>query len=280
MVKNAGIYCRVSTEDQAREGYSLPEQQDKLKELCKFRDYNVYKIYEDAGLSGKDMDHRPSFQEMLEDVRNGRINVIVAYKLDRITRSVRDLEILITELEKYDCSLECALDDINTSTANGRFFVRMLTVLSQLEIERVSERTKFGLVGAFKDGHIPGKRLLGYMRENKKLVVNPVEKDVVERIYDLYSKGYTYSKIANIFNEENVLNKKWKDTYIQKIVIDLNNLFYEMISDIDDFISKNDSANYYHLYYKNLRRYRFDRYNEIIRSNLSYDVSNLINNLQ
>lgn len=218
MVKNAGIYCRVSTEDQAREGYSLPEQQDKLKELCKFRDYNVYKIYEDAGLSGKDMDHRPSFQEMLEDVRNGRINVIVAYKLDRITRSVRDLEILITELEKYDCSLECALDDINTSTANGRFFVRMLTVLSQLEIERVSERTKFGLVGAFKDGHIPGKRLLGYMRENKKLVVNPVEKDVVERMYDLYSKGYTYSKIANIFNEENVLNKKWKDTYIQKLI--------------------------------------------------------------
>ena len=137
MKKNAAIYCRVSTEDQAREGYSLPEQQEKLKDLCKFRDYNIYNIYEDAGISGKDMDHRPAFMKMLEEVKNGNVNVIVAYKLDRLTRSVRDLEVLISELEKYECTLECAMDDINTSTANGRFFVRMLTVLSQLEIERV-----------------------------------------------------------------------------------------------------------------------------------------------
>ena len=114
MVKNAAIYCRVSTEDQAKEGYSLPEQQEKLKDLCKFRDYNIYKIYEDAGISAKDMDHRPSFQEMLEDVRNGRINVIVAYKLDRVTRSVRDLEMLMTFIQENNGYLICDRDDINT----------------------------------------------------------------------------------------------------------------------------------------------------------------------
>ena len=155
MKKNAAIYCRVSTEDQARDGYSLGEQLEKLKDLCKFRDYNVYGVYEDAGISAKDMEHRPQFQKMIEEVKNRNVHVIVAYKLDRLTRSVRDLEVLITELEKYDCSLECAMDDINTSTANGRFFVRMLTVLSQLEIEIVSERTKFGLTGAIKSGHLP-----------------------------------------------------------------------------------------------------------------------------
>mgnify|MGYP000323925482 CR=1 FL=1 len=96
------------------------------------------------------MDHRPAFLQMLEEVKKGNVNVIVDYKLDRLTRSVRDLEVLISELEKYECTLECAMDDINTSTANGRFFVRMLTVLSQLEIERVSERTKFGMIGAIK----------------------------------------------------------------------------------------------------------------------------------
>lgn len=229
MKKNAGIYCRVSTEDQAREGYSLPEQQEKLKDLCKFRDYNIYNIYEDAGISAKDMDHRPSFQKMLEDVKNGHINVIVAYKLDRLTRSVRDLEVLISELEKYDCSLECAMDDINTSTANGRFFVRMLTVLSQLEIERVSERTKFGIAGAIKDGHIPVRKTLGFMRDNKKLIINPAESEIVERIFELYLKGKSYQAIANIFNEEKVLNKKWYDTTIQKI---LGNPLYK-----GDFIS-------------------------------------------
>ena len=218
MKKNAAIYCRVSTEDQAREGYSLGEQLEKLKDLCKFRDYNVYGVYEDAGISAKDMEHRPQFKKMLEDVKNHNVNVIVAYKLDRLTRSVRDLEVLITELEKYECSLECAMDDINTSTANGRFFVRMLTVLSQLEIERVSERTKFGMVGAIKDGHIPVRKTLGFMRDNKKLIINPEESEIVERIFDLYLKGNSYQKISNMFNEEKVLNKKWYDTTIQKIL--------------------------------------------------------------
>lgn len=111
---NAAIYCRVSTEDQARGSYSLPEQQEKLKDLCKYRDYNIYGIYEDAGISEKDMEHRPQFQKMLESVRNGKVNVIVAYKLDRLTRSVRDLEMLISELEKYNCSLECAMDEFTS----------------------------------------------------------------------------------------------------------------------------------------------------------------------
>ena len=101
------------------------------------------------------MEHRPQFQEMLKDMKEGKINYIVAYKLDRITRSVRDLEELISVLEQYNCFLLCDRDDVNTSTANGRFFVRMLTVLSQLEIEIVSERTKFGLNGAIKSGHLP-----------------------------------------------------------------------------------------------------------------------------
>jgi len=133
MRKNAAIYCRVSTEDQAREGYSLVEQLDKLKTLCKLRDYNVVDVYEDAGISAKDT-NRPAFKRLLEDVKSHKINVVVAYKLDRLTRSVKDLENVILEIEKHGCALECAMDDINTGTANGRFFVRMLTVLSQLEI--------------------------------------------------------------------------------------------------------------------------------------------------
>lgn len=99
MKKNAAIYCRVSTEDQAREGYSLGEQLEKLKDLCKFRDYNVYGVYEDAGISVKDMEHRPQFKKMLEDVKNHNVNVIVAYKLDRLTRSVRDFEELKDKLK-------------------------------------------------------------------------------------------------------------------------------------------------------------------------------------
>ncbi len=141
--KIAGVYIRVSTEDQAREGFSLGEQEEKLLQLCSLKDYEVYKVYKDAGISAKDMEHRPSFQEMLEDMKKGKINYIVAYKLDRVTRSVRDLEELITMLEKYNTYLVCDRDDVNTSTANGRFFVRMLTVLSQLEIEITGFMSRF-----------------------------------------------------------------------------------------------------------------------------------------
>ena len=222
--KIAGIYIRVSTEDQAREGFSLGEQEEKLKDLCKYKEYEVFKVYCDAGISAKDMEHRPKFQEMLEDIKKGKINYIVAYKLDRVTRSVRDLEELIGMLEKYNCYLVCDRDYVNTSTANGRFFVRMLTVLSQLEIEIVSERTKFGLNGAIKCGHLPGIVPLGYKKDgNKKTIIDETTKDVIKRVYDLYLQGKSYQQISNIFNEEKVLNKVWYDTHFEKII---NNKIY------------------------------------------------------
>ena len=218
--KVAGVYIRVSTEDQAREGFSLGEQEEKLLQLCKFKELDVYKVYKDAGISAKDMEHRPQFQEMLKDMKEGKLNYIVAYKLDRITRSVRDLEELISLLEQYNCFLLCDRDDVNTSTANGRFFVRMLTVLSQLEIEIVSERTKFGLNGAIKSGHIPGQRPFGYKSaEDKRMVIDNSTRPYVEEIFDLYLEGKSFQQIANYFKENNIYPKKnWKDTTIQKII--------------------------------------------------------------
>ena len=218
--KVAGVYIRVSTEDQAREGFSLGEQEEKLLQLCKFKELDVYKVYKDAGISAKDMEHRPQFQEMLKDMKEGKINYIVAYKLDRITRSVRDLEELISVLEQYNCFLLCDRDDVNTSTANGRFFVRMLTVLSQLEIEIVSERTKFGLNGAIKSGHIPGQRPFGYKSaEDKRMVIDNATRPYVEKIFDMYLEGKSFQQIANYFKENSIYPKKnWKDTTIQKII--------------------------------------------------------------
>ena len=222
----AGIYIRVSTEDQAREGFSLGEQQERLEELCKFKKFKVHKIYQDAGISAKDMEHRPSFQAMMNDMKKGKINCIVAYKLDRVTRSVKDLEALITELEENDCYLVCDRDEVDTSTANGRFFIRMLTVLSQLEIEIVSERTKFGLGGAIKAGHLPGTCPLGYYRDkDKKVRIDNATNGIVKRIFAMYLEGKSYYQIAEILKEEKVLypERKWTDSAIKQII---NNQIY------------------------------------------------------
>ena len=174
--KIADIYIRVSTLDQAREGFSLPEQKEKLIEFCKSKGYEIQAIYADEGISAKD-DKRPAYQQMINDIKNGTVNVIVALKLDRLTRSVYDVEKLMKLLEKYGCDLDCKDDDSNTLTSTGRMCIRLTTAFSQNEIERCSERTKFGMVGAVKAGHIPNRTPIGFKRIDKKLVPDELTKD-------------------------------------------------------------------------------------------------------
>ncbi len=212
-----GLYPRVSTEDQFRNGHSLGEQKERMLKLCDYKNYEVYKVYEDAGISAKDM-NRPAFQEMIHDIKDGKINKIIVYKLDRLTRSIKDLEEICTFLEENNCSLESMCEDINTSTANGKFFIRMLTILAQLEIERTSERTKFGMVGAVKKGHFVGRSPIGYDKVDKKLVVNDIESEVIRRIFDLYIKGVAANAITKLLNEEKVLNRKWIPTLVDRIL--------------------------------------------------------------
>ena len=215
----AGLYPRVSTEDQSRFGHSLDEQEEKLKQLCNFKDYEIYKVYREEGVSAKNME-RPRFKEMIQDMKDGKINKIVVYKLDRLTRSIKDLENICTMLEEYDCSLESVAEDINTDTANGKFFIRMLTILAQLEIERTSERTKFGLVGAAKKGHLSGRPPVGYRKvaKDKGIFIDEVQADVVRRIFKLYLDGLAVNSICKLFNDEEVLNRKWPTTTVDKIL--------------------------------------------------------------
>ena len=139
--KLCGLYMRVSTEDQAREGFSLPEQKERLEAFCKFKGYTIVDYYTDAGISAKTCNYRPKFEELLQDIRDKKVITIVVLKLDRLTRSVADWENILKFLEENDAYLDCANDDINTTNANGKMISRILTSVSQQEIERTSERT-------------------------------------------------------------------------------------------------------------------------------------------
>lgn len=217
--KKCGLYMRVSTEDQAREGFSLPEQKERLESFCKFKGYEIIDYYEDAGISAKTGNHRPEFERLKDDIKTKKINTIVALKLDRITRSIYDWENLMTFLDENDAYLDCVNDEINTTSANGKMISRLLMSVSQNEIERTSERTKIGLAGAIKSGHIPHVAPLGYKHEDKRLVIDYSTKDIVVRIFDLYYNGYSYQKISNLFNEEKVLGKdNWRDSTIVTIL--------------------------------------------------------------
>ena len=217
--KVCGLYMRVSTEDQAREGFSLPEQKERLETYCKFKGFVIKDYYTDAGISAKTGNYRPEFERLKEDIKSKKINTIIALKQDRITRSIFDWEELMRFLEENDAYLDCVNDDINTTNANGKMVSRILMSVSQQEIERTSERTKVGLAGAIKQGHIPHQAPLGYKHENKKLVIDHLTKDVVIRIFELYHKGMSYQKISTLFNKEQVLGKtNWRDSSIVAIL--------------------------------------------------------------
>ncbi len=187
--KIAGLYISVSNEDQAREGFSLPEQEKRLRAMCEYEGYEIYKVYKDAGVSAKTGNKRPSFEELLQDIKDKKCNTIVVLKLDRLTRSVYDWGNIIKFLEENNAYLDCANDDINTTNANGKMISRILMSVSQQEIERTSERTKVGLSGAIKVGHIPARAPLGYKHVDRLLVSDPLTKDIIIRIFNLYFEG-------------------------------------------------------------------------------------------
>ena len=241
--KIAGLYIRVSTEDQAREGFSLPEQEKRLRAMCEYKGYEIYKVYKDAGISAKTGNKRPAFEELLQDIKDKKCNTIVVLKLDRLTRSVYDWENIIKFLEENNAYLDCANDDINTTNANGKMISRILMSVSQQEIERTSERTKVGLSGAIKAGHIPARTPLGYKHVDRLLVPEPLTKDIIIRIFNLYFEGCTYVNIAKIYNEEKVLGKSnWRDTTILKII---SNEIYKC-----DYVSGKKSGK--SVYYENV----------------------------
>ena len=218
----AGLYPRVSTDDQVREGFSLDEQEKEMKKLCMYKNYQIYKVYRKEGVSAKNM-NRPKFQEMIQDLKDGKINRIIVYKLDRLTRSIQDLEVICKLIEKYHCSLDSVSEEINTDTATGVFFIRMTTILAQLEIERTSERTKFGLKGAAKNGHFCGKAPIGYRKINKELVIDDLESEVVKEIFDDYVNGLSVCTITKKLNNKNALNRNWRTTTIDRM---LSNYIY------------------------------------------------------
>ncbi|MFV0250196.1 MAG: recombinase family protein [Bacilli bacterium] len=222
----AAVYIRVSTEDQARQGYSLPEQEKRIREYCTYKRIKIYNVYREDGKSAKNTDGRPAFNKMMAEMEQGKFNAIVIYKLDRFTRSTIDLDLTLRKMEKLKCDLMSVTEEINTKTAFGKFFIRIIVLLAQLEIEQTSERTIMGLEGAIKEGVHIGKKPLGFMpktKDNTKLIINEEEAIIVRKIFNMYLQGHSYYYIANYLIDSGNTMRKWKDNVIQTII---NNRLY------------------------------------------------------
>ena len=232
----AALYPRVSHHDQAEFGFSLEAQRKHLIQLCEFKGYEIVDIYEDAGLSAKDT-NRPEFQRMMNDMRDGKIDIIICYKLDRLTRSLSDLDWLLKEMDKYNCNLVSASEDINTSTANGRFFIKIVILLAELELERTSERIRF----VFDDkvntgGAITGCQPLGYKvglneQGEKIVVIDEERKKETNDLFDYFEKVQSLRKTAFYMNEK--YGGKRDSTGIRKIL--KTTMYYGQFRDNENY---------------------------------------------
>lgn len=190
-------YCRVSTEDQAREGLSLEAQESKIHAYSTIKDFDLLEIIVDPGLSGKDM-QRAGLQKALTLLRSGEARALIVYKLDRLTRSTKDLLALVYDtFIPESISLHSITETLDTTSANGRFFLTMLGAMANWEAETIRERTKEALRHKIAKGEWTGRVPFGFaVGPNGILTGDPTQQAIIRKAKRLRREGLSIRDIA------------------------------------------------------------------------------------
>lgn len=210
-----GIYVRVSTLEQAEEGYSVAEQTERLTKYCEAMQWEVYKVYTDGGYSGGSMD-RPALTEMIADIEAGLIDKVVVYKLDRLSRSQYDTLYMIEKVFiANDVDFVSMTENFSTTTAIGKAMLGFLAVFSELEKAKINERTTMGKLARAKEGKWNGGKNVpvgyDYDKHNEKFIINDFEAMQYRELVNLFLEGKAFREIERIFTEKGYAHKhgKW-----------------------------------------------------------------------
>ena len=200
-INKIAIYTRVSTEDQAKEGFSLDAQLDKLRSYCKARDWIIAGEYIDDGYSGRNV-KRPAYYQMLKEL--DKWDILLVIKMDRIHRNSKNFMLMMEDLKIQGKEFVSMTESLDTSTAMGRFVMDIIQRIAQLESEQIGERVYIGMEQKAKtNGGILGFNIpYGYNYENSKLIINDNEASQVKKIFKLYLDGYSMKKISGMLNEK------------------------------------------------------------------------------
>ncbi|TBL77414.1 recombinase family protein [Paenibacillus thalictri] len=210
----AALYIRVSSEEQV-EGYSIDAQLDALREYCRFRRITVLKEYVDAGRSAKSIEGRPALQELLHDAAQGRFQIVMVWKLNRLARNLKDLLHMLKVFNKHNVSIQSLTEDIQTDTAMGNFLVQMLGAAAELERAQICENVQLTVQNRNQQGKWnSGNMVLGYRwHKNPKqgqpqLEIVKEEAQLVRTIFEMYAGGLGLKAITNRLNAEGFKTKK------------------------------------------------------------------------
>lgn len=227
MTMRVALYPRVSGHEQ-EENYSIPEQIDRMKKYCESKDWMVYKIYTDSVQTGADMD-RPGLQSLIKDCEAGKFDMVLVYKLDRLSRSQKDTLYLIEDVfEKHDVGFTSMTENFDTSTPHGKFIVGILAVFAQLEREKIKERTTMGKKARAAEGKWHGSKWvpIGYDYEDGLLKPNEYEKMQILEIADLFLKRTPVRTIATLMTDKGYKHKygEWEAKTIKRVLSNPVNL--------------------------------------------------------
>lgn len=212
------IYIRVSTLDQARDGYSLAAQRKSLEEWCDANGCTVYRVYEDAGISGKDIKHRPAMLEMLDDISTVGIDLVLVWALSRLTRSVADLYDTYNRLQKYGCNIRSYTEPFDTTTPIGRAMMGICGVFAQMERELTAERVRAAMGERATEGKRTCNEVLGYDLDGKDgLKINQDEAQRIRYIFDSYITYHNLSKVAELCRQKGYHGKRGRVFKAQNI---------------------------------------------------------------
>ncbi len=199
-------YIRISKKDKDEKGLSLENQESKIYSYADTKDLEVSEIYKDDGKSAKNV-KRDKLQEVLDGVKDGTVGHVIIYKIDRLTRSIKDLGMLLELFEKHGVALSAVVESLDTTSASGRMIVNMIGVIAQWERETISERTKSALAVKRKRGERLGRIPFGYKAKGIMLVKVPKEQDTLKTIMNLHESGKGYEEIARYLNKKKILTR-------------------------------------------------------------------------
>jgi site-specific DNA recombinase len=216
------VYVRVSTEEQAKEGYSLAAQTDKIIEYIKNKGWTYSEIYSDEGYSAASR-RRPALSKMLADAAQRRFEAVLVYRIDRLSRNLKDLIEIVEELAKNGAGFKSITELIDTTTPEGRLMFHQFGSFAQYERELIAQRTGLGRSRRLKLGLWPGGCApFGYKLVDSKLQIVEKEAKLVRLMFELYlNKNLGVMNIANYLNENKIKTRqgrKWRFTVVHKIL--------------------------------------------------------------
>lgn len=234
--KRVAIYCRVSTTEQAEEGYSIDEQNVKITEYCNKEGHEIYNLYEDRGISGKSITNRPGIKQLLNDATKNKFDLVIVWKLNRISRKLLDILNIVELLNKHNIAFRSLTESFETETPSGKLQLNIMGAIGEFERETIAENVKMGMIARSKEGQWNGGVVLGYdsiqlnnegkKRKNTVLKINENEANTVRKIFQLYSEGNGYKAIVNRINKEGYKTKRGNQFAVSTVKTILQNPVY------------------------------------------------------